>query len=278
MSDFYYSLPIWLSTILVLGSALAIGLASSVGVRAVFRLRTTEEETDIAINMMQVVAAYIGILLAFAAVEVWQDFADAQTAVHQEAATGSELYRDLATFGPATSSARLQLRAYVASVVHDEWPQLGEGRPSDLTEAALAKLFQEFGNIRPRDDRDSAIYSEAFSKLNDLVVLRRNRLIDSRGGIPTILWLVGFIGSVLTLSYASAFASGRLNLLMISGISLTMGLVFLFILTVNKPFKGPVSVDSSEMSQLSLVFDRMDRIMVTGDSRRLPPARPGQSD
>lgn len=31
---------------------------------------------------------------------------------------------------------------------------------------------------------------------------------------------------------------------------MTLGLVFLFILTVDKPFKGPLSVDSREMAQL----------------------------
>ncbi|MBA3670244.1 MAG: DUF4239 domain-containing protein [Sphingomonas sp.] len=266
MADFFYELPIWLSTILVLGSALALGLASSTGIRALFRVRTTREETDIAINLMQVVAAYIGILLAFAAVEVWQDFADAQTAVHQEAATGSELYRDLATYGADAQAARGELRAYVASVVRDEWPLLREGHGSKSTDTALARLFQEFGKIRPHDDRDSAIYAEAFSKLNDLVVLRRNRLIDSQAGIPAVLWLVGFAGSILMISFTSAFAAGRYNLLMISGISLTLGLVFLFILTVDKPFKGQVSIDSSEMFQLPALFDQLDQIDTTGQA------------
>jgi hypothetical protein len=264
MTDFYYSLPMWAATILVLGAALAIGLGSSLGLRALFRLKTTEEETHIAITMMQVVAAYIGILLAFAGVEVWQDFADAQTAVHQEAATGSELYRDLTTYGPETLPVRGELRSYVASIVHDEWPMLQEGQGgSPKTEAALADLFEEFGKLRPNDDRDSAIYSESFSKLNDLVVLRRNRLIDSRNGIPIILWAVGLVGSILTVSYASSFARGRYNLMMIAGISLTLGLIFLFILTVDNPFKGSLSVDSKEMQQLSIVFDRLDQIDVT---------------
>ncbi len=260
MTEFYYGLPMWLATTLVLGAALTIGIGSSLAVRSIFALKTTEQETNIAISMMQVVAAYIGILLAFAAVEVWQDFADAQTAVHEEAATGSELYRDLTTYGPETQGIRGELRAYIASIVHDEWPRLGEAKGgSPETEAALANLFEEFGLLRPTDNRDSAIYAESFSKLNDLVVLRRNRLIDSQTGIPVILWIVGLVGSILTVSYASSFARGRFNLMMIGGISLTIGLIFLFIVTVDNPFKGQLSVGSQELSQLSPVFDRLDR-------------------
>ena len=79
MTAFFYNMPIWLSTLLVLGLAVAIGLGSSVGLRAFFRLKTTNDEQEIAVNLMQVVAAYIGIMLAFSGVAVWQNFADAES-------------------------------------------------------------------------------------------------------------------------------------------------------------------------------------------------------
>ena len=262
MTDFYYSLPVWLSTLLVLGASVAIGLGSSVGVQTLFRLKPTDEEKEIAINLMQVVAAYIGIMLAFSGVVVWQNFADAEVAVHQEAATAAELYRDLTTYGPETLAAREDLRAYVGSVISDEWPRLREGESSESTEIALGKLFEEVGKIEPQDNRDSAIYEESFSKLNDLVVIRRNRIISSQTSIPIIFWLVGLIGSSLTIAYAAAFSRSRYNFVMISGTSITLGLVFLFILTVDKPFKGQLSSPSDDFLQLSSSFDRLDQLIL----------------
>src|SRR4029453_8091906 len=99
MTNLYYSLPGWLSALLIIGLSVAIGLGSRSGRQTLFRLKPSDEEKEIAINLMQVVAAYIGIMLAFASVVVWQDFADAETAVHQEAATSAELYRDLTAYG-----------------------------------------------------------------------------------------------------------------------------------------------------------------------------------
>jgi hypothetical protein len=261
MTNLFYSLPIWLSTILVLGLSLAIGLGSSVGVQALFRLKPTDEEKEVAINLMQVVAAYIGIMLAFAGVVVWQDFADTETAVHQEAATAAELYRDLSTYGSETVAARADLRAYVGSIINDEWPLLREGKSSPSTEIALGELFEKVGKISPQDNRQSAIYQESFSKLNDLVVIRRDRIIDSQTSIPIIFWLVGLVGSILTIGYASAFSRTRYNFVMISGTSMTLGLVFLFILTVDKPFKGQFSVASSDFLELSSTFDRLDQLI-----------------
>jgi hypothetical protein len=261
MTNLFYSLPIWLSAILVLGLSLAIGLGSSVGVQALFRLKPTDEEKEIAINLMQVAAAYIGIMLAFAAVIVWQNFADAETAVHQEAATAAELYRDLTTYGPDSIAAREDLRGYIGSIINEEWPRLREGESSPSTEAALGRLFEEVGKIHPQDNRDSAIYEESFSKLNELVVIRRNRIIASQTSVPLIFWLVGLVGSTLTIAYASAFSRTRYNLAMISGTSITLGLVFLFILTVDKPFKGQFRVASSDFLQLTSTFDRLDQLI-----------------
>lgn len=260
MTDFFYDLPIWLATILVLALALAVGLASSVGLRRLFRLEATNEEKEVAINLMQVVAAYVGIMIAFAGVQVWQDFADAKAAVSHEAATASEVYQDLTTYGPETIAARGALRGYVSSILEDEWPLLEQERGSEETAMALANLFNEVGKIRPQDNRDSAIYQEAYSKLNDLVDLRRDRIIESQTGIPLILWAIGLVGSFLTVSYSSAFSPSRYNIMMISGISLTLGLVFLFILIVDHPFKGEFSVSNRQLVELSSEFDRLDRM------------------
>jgi hypothetical protein len=208
---------------------------------------------------MQVVAAYIGILIAFAGVQVWQDFSDAENAVHREAATAAELYRDLSTYGAETLPARQELRVYVDSIVRDEWKLLPTGQPSTVTERHLFDLFNAVGQLRPTDNRGNTIYAEAFSKLNELVGLRRERLIHSESGMPIILWIVGLVGSVLIVAYTATFKPTRTNLMMISGISLALGLVFLFILIVDRPYMGQFSVGSGELAQLSQKFDLLDR-------------------
>ncbi len=265
MVDFFYGLPVWAATILILGVSLAVGLASSFGLRKALRLQSSEEDREHAVSLMQVVAAYIGILIAFAGVQVWQDFSDAQNGVHREAAAAAELYRDLNTYGIETQPQKAALRAYMESIVRDEWPLLAEGKGSPRTEIALSRLFHRMGEIRPKDDRDSTIYAEAFSNLNDLVGLRRDRLIHSTSGMPMILWIVGLVGSVLIVAYTSTFKPSPTNVLMISGISLALGLIFLFILIVDRPYKGAFSVDSSEMSSLPAKFGMLDRLAAEED-------------
>ena len=260
MVEFFYGLPIWAATVLVLGTSLAIGLGSSFGLKKLFKLHSTDDETESAVSLMQVVAAYIGILIAFAGVQVWQDFADAENAVHREASSAAQLYRDMATYGPDMAPARADLRAYTTSILRDEWPQLSRGAASEKTEVALFRLFEAIGKIRPADNRDSAIYSEIFSNLNQLVELRRDRLMHSKSGMPMILWIVGLFGSILIVAYTATFRHTRTNVLMIGGISVALGLVFLFILVVDRPYMGDFHVDNTELAGLPAKFDLVDKL------------------
>jgi hypothetical protein len=259
MTDFFYDLPIWLATILVLGIALAIGLGSSIGIQKLFRLKPTSEEKEVAINLMQVVAAYVGFLIAFAGVQVWQDFVDARAGISHEAATAKQLYQDMTMYGPETRDARQALNDYVVSITEEEWPLLEEGQGSEATEGALQYVFIEVGRLDPQDNRSTEIYSEMMGKLNDLVEFRHDRIIESQIGVPLILWTIGLVGSLLTVAYASAFKPTRTNVMMIAGISVTLGLVFLFILTVDHPFKGEFSVSNRPLVELPTEFERIER-------------------
>lgn len=260
MTDFFYSMPIWLAAILVLSISLATGLGSSVGVQKLVRVKATDEDKEVAINFMQVVAAYVGILIAFAGVEVWQEFTDARGSVTHEAANASQLYQDLGMYGPETRDAREALRAYVVSITNDEWPALKEGRGSQTTEVALQRVFLEVSKLNPEDNRSTEIFSEIFGKLNDLVQFRHERIVDSQTGIPVLLWSIGLFGALLTVAYASAFTATRFSIFMIGGISLTLGLVFLFILTVDHPFKGNLSVSPRPLVEVLDEFGRLDHL------------------
>lgn len=266
MLDFVLNLRLWQLTLVVLGVSLCAGIGFSVGIRKVFRLNPTAEQADLAIDLMQVTSTYIGILLAFAGVLAWQDFRDADTAVENEAGVASLLYRDLTAYGPEMVPARNALRAYVHSVVVDGWPLLREGKRSPVVEERLVTVFNDLAAVTPRTEREAAIYREAFSQVNQLVSIRRQRMAASRAQIPAVLWIVALVGSVLTLAYAAAFVSSRYATLMISGTSLTIGLLFLFLLSVDYPFRSRGGVSNQPLLELMGIFDTIDRVAGTAQT------------
>lgn len=267
MIDFLVELDLWQRTLVVLGLAFLAGLGLSVGIRRAFRLKPTPEQSDLAIDLMQVTSTYIGILLAFAGVLAWQDFRDAQTAVEDEAGVASLLYRDLTAYGPKMNPARNDLKAYVRSVVVDGWPLLREGKRSTVVETRLLTVFNDVATVTPTDEREAAIYREAFTQLNQLVSMRRQRMAASRAQIPAVLWIVALVGSVLTIAYAAAFVGSRYASLMISGTSLTIGLLFLFLLSVDYPFRSRGGVSNQPLVELLSIFDRVDQSSGKSDSQ-----------
>jgi len=272
MLDLLLGLRLWQLTVVVLAISLAIGFGFSAGIRKVFRLRPTVQEADLAIDLMQVTSTYIGILLAFAGVLAWQDFQQADVAVENEAGVTSLLYRDLTAYGPETVPARQALRSYVHSVIVDAWPLLREGKRSPVTETKLLTVFDEVAALTPTNEREAAIYREAFSKMNELVSMRRQRLASSRQEIPPVLWIVALVGSVLTIAYAAAFVSSRYALLMIAGTSLTIGLLFLFLLSVDYPFRSRNGISPAPLVELQGIFDTIDRFSENSRPRSHPAA------
>ena len=270
MIDFLLGLHLWQLTVVVLGLSVLTGLAFSIGIRRVFRLNPTNQQADLAIDLMQVTSTYIGILLAFAGVLAWQDFRDAATAVEGEAGVTSLLYRDLASYGPEMDPARAALRDYVDSVIHHAWPLLREGKRSPITEEKLLTVFDEFTAVTPTDEREAAIFREAYSQLNEVVSMRRQRMAASRATIPPVIWIVALMGSILTIAYASAFVNSRYALLMISGTSLTIGLLFLFLLSVEYPFRNRNGVTNEAFLELNAIFDYIDRAAAAREAKPPP--------
>ncbi|HEY7004896.1 MAG TPA: hypothetical protein VH392_00285 [Sphingomicrobium sp.] len=263
MLNFLLGLNLWQLTVVVLGIAFAVGLGLSVGIRKLFRLNPSAAQADLAIDLMQVTSTYIGILLAFAGVLAWQDNRDAASAVENEAGVASLLYRDLAAYGPEMDTARKDLKTYIHNVVAYGWPLLRAGKRSPEVENELLIVFDDVAAVTPTNARQSAIYQECFSQLNQLVSMRRQRIAASRAEIPPVLWIVALVGSLLTITYASAFVSSRYASLMISGASLTIGLLFLFLLSVEYPFRSRNGVTPQPFVELEPLFEKIDRARIT---------------
>lgn len=61
-------------------------------------------------------------------------------------------------------------------------------------------------------------------------------------------------------AYASAITPTRLSITMVAGISITLGVMFLFILTVDFPFTGEFSVPNRLLANLGSEFSQLDQI------------------
>jgi ABC-type multidrug transport system fused ATPase/permease subunit len=259
VSDLYFSLPMWLSTALVLGVCVAVGVGGRLAAAVLLRTRTPRLDTELASVLMTVTATFIGIMLAFSAVQVWEAFREADQAVAAEAESAAQLYRDLRAYGEESRPARQALTAYATSVVDDEWPRMKkDGVMSPKTADALVRVFDALASVEPATPRQTVIYNEALTKLNAVVEHRRSRLLAAHTTLPALFWVVVLIGSAIIIAYTATYPATPLNLLLIAGLAVSLGLIFVFIIDVQHPFDGWVSISPDEVRGLPSLFAHLE--------------------
>lgn len=238
-----YQIPNWLFGLLIVSAWTAAGVGGQALFQRFVRRPFDEKDKEVAITLLSVVATVNSLLLAFSAVSVWEAYGNAEKSVSSEANTLGELARDLAVYDTQKARTALEkLRAYTRAVVHEEWPLMQIGKESPDVRELLDELFRAVGDIRPKTTADATLMPEIWSRINELVTLRRVRVAACRGHMPDTLWAVVVIGTLLTLTPACVLPRTPFNRSMIGMLSMSMGLVFFFVAAMDRPFVGAESV------------------------------------
>ncbi len=232
----------------VLGALFAVGwMTAGVGGQAVFQrlcgVSFSETDKSLATAVLAVIATINSLLLAFTAVAVWEAYSEATRAVSGEASAMGELGRDLATFGtPPALQARERLKDYAEVVIEQEWPAMRREEQSTLARHAFDRMFRTVGELQPTTPREVALMPEIWARTNELVKLRRDRLGTVKDQVPETLWTVVFLGTLLTLLPTYVLPRSRFSQSAIAMLSLSTGLMFFFIVAMDRPFAGKESV------------------------------------
>lgn len=257
---FLYDLPNWAMGATVAGLIVALSLGGYLLFRRLHGGDFSDEERSVAMSLLGVVATINSLLLAFSAVSVWESFGTAEATVLDEADTAGQLFRDLALFDSAEARhSRTLLREYVQVVISEEWNTMREGRPSDAAWIKNDAFFDSLGAIEHDTPHKAALLPEIWGRANQLVAHRRDRLQISQAEVPGTLWAVVLAGTVLTMITTFVLPPTRFNVAIISALALTMGLVFFFILAMDRPFAGEESISSAPFESTLMSVERWDK-------------------
>lgn len=214
------------------------------------------ESNDVAGVILGVLAAIYGIVLAFVIVSLYDDFGKTNSDIRGEASALSTVYRDTRGLDPRVAAAvKTEIGGYIHTVQNDEWKELRDGKESDKAWRELADVFQTLQGYQPKTTSQQVFYTEAVSRLNDLVQARRERLNDAEGGIPTTFEILLVGGAVLVLAFTFLFGvrSRRLHAAMAVAVAVLLGFNLLVALVLDFPFSGQVSVSNAPYTQGALV-------------------------
>ena len=208
------------------------------------------------------ISGVFGILIGFTAFLVWQQYTTAHVTTQREASELAAIYwhaEELPT------SERLQVQQYARSyariVIEEEWPLMGQGQESSKAWDTIDKLRRTIDGFEPSTSSEETLHDRQVTLVDEVLNDRRLRLLQSREGLPPILWIVLLSGTVLLVGYTYFFGleDFRAHLMMVGMLTALIVGVLFTIKSLEYPFSGDMRV---EPSALELVLNRFN-----GDSQ-----------
>ncbi|GAA5191318.1 hypothetical protein GCM10023322_48410 [Rugosimonospora acidiphila] len=186
------------------------------------------------------------ILIAIAAIAVWEPHDDAGQSTRQEAGDLSEAYLSAGQLDPASAHRiRSLIIGYGESVVRQEWPVLrARHRGDPATEAQFDQLRVAAVAVRPEGDQQAQAYQDLLDRLRDAGDARRVRLAAADSSMPSLLWPALVMGSAVTIAFLYLFGLARTfpNGLMMATAAAMMALSLFVIYQVEFPFSRALSI------------------------------------
>ena len=254
MADWFLNLPVpWMALIVFAATFLIAGGVYLV----VTRLADTEWATAfkaVSPGLLPVLGVLFALLVGFIAVEVWNTFDKAKTAVATEASALRAVVL-LARNFPEEQRTRINalINRHIEVAVRQEWPEMALRRatlsplPTHLIEA-LDNVFA----LKPIDESQQAAKPEMIRALRTALDARRQRIVISESAVGAVKWVAILLQALCALV---AIAMVHANNRRACAITLTLfaagvALSVLLIAAYSRPFTGEISVTPELLKQV----------------------------
>jgi hypothetical protein len=240
----------WLESLPTLAAGVVIvgGFVVSTLLAGYLVARFTPREIRLAHNdragfILAVIGVVYAVLLAFVAIGTWERFNQAEARSYEESEALATVYRDAESF-PGAAPLRAMLRAYVRSVIDDEWPRMRRGQRGRASNALLESADRYVRHLPVGSVAAQDVHGQMLSAMDTALADRETRLTIDFSGINGIMWVVLVAGAYITVGFTYLFGFERtvMQQLMIGGLSLTIGLVVFLVVGLDYPFRGSIAV------------------------------------
>ena len=246
--------------IAIVGGITVLATLGALLVRHWVPVEVLERHNEVAGFIYSVIGVMYAVLLGFTAIIVWERYDQAQTAVENEANELGDLFRDAQAFPDEDrKEIETKLRSYIRLVIEKEWPAMAENKTSLETLDAFNELRQTYRRFAPQTEQERIWFTQSVTSLTQLNDQRRRRLLSNRStGIPNVMWVVLLGAGAVTISFSFLFGTRNTaaQLLMTAGLALTISLVLLSIVALERPFAGIARIEPNAFNQLTFLLDR----------------------
>jgi len=246
-----------------------------VAVRRIVSHETLAAHNDVAGFVYATTGVTYAVILAFVVIAVWEGYNSAKQISDEEANSLGVMIRLANGFPePARQDVQQGALAYAQAAVEEEWPAMAHRKaPSPETSAALDHLFQVYERPDIVASVNATQYQESLSELSDVSAARRERIVASQGGLPSIMWVVLAAGatSLVGLAFLFGVEDMRSQLAILSGLVIVVSLMLFVVYALNDPFTGGVRVHPDALELVLRQFGSLPATSVSTIQRSAQP-------
>jgi len=229
----------------VFGAVIAVGIAWFV------RKRESEPE-DVTIGFLgpSLAAIYL-LVLALSLVTEWQTIGSAQQAVGSEALAARQIYWAASGLpAPAGASLETQVRDYVSTAVHHDWPQMESGTLDDRSDQIIANMSTFILRVNATTPSAGNAQQYALGQISVLAAARAQRADAAETRLPVGVLAATIVTSLIICVFPFA---GRIksDTVCIALAVLQASLVTVCVVVViqlDNPFTGPLATTPASLT------------------------------
>jgi hypothetical protein len=249
-------------TILIL---LAVN-AATIGAMLLVRRRAPEgsyfKDGDRASGVFGVLAGGFAIFAGFIIFLAFTTYDQSRSGAEAEALTVIQQFETAELLPPAVRDRLTgQIVCYGRSVVHQEWPEMQDGKGGDTINPWSVALFASLRLVDPKSASEQAAYSKWLDQTSDREAGRSDRLHGAEGIIPTSIWLVLFLIAgvvfVFMLFFADSGEGVRSQAMLMGSATTVIVLTLLAISALSNPYRdGPGQIKPVAMERSLRILNR----------------------
>jgi hypothetical protein len=250
LNNWFYSHPTWEVVLAVCSAMVVLALAGLVVFHRLVHWEAREKDTSMIGLSYALAGGIYAVVIAFVAVGVYSAMDKGETIASAEANSLSALVFDSAGLPPELAvRVRSDVNAYIDTVTKKEWPNQQAYRmdESNFSEgwAQLRRIGFDLASFEPANMGQTTVKLEMVHGINEVFSARSARLLAANAHLPDATWQMMICGLVLVTVYLYLFGphSFRIHMAVTGLTMVSIGLVFSFIIALDYPFRGDLSVD-----------------------------------
>ncbi len=243
---------------------LVLGVAAAAVTLLLRRVAPGLDEVDAApwSATLQYVATAFGVVIGFSILYLFGAFADARSAVGNEATSVGTAFEEVRLFDRAAPEVQHALICYGRAASEYDWPAMREGTSAPEVDAAYSDLVRSLGRgEQPAEGTfGPATATNVLVQVGSISTARETRLVAAGSRLPVLMWglvLGGGLLVVVLLFVVTVSAPPRTQALLLGLSTMFTAVLVLLVLALNNPFAvGPGRVSPALIDQTTAQMEQ----------------------